>query len=853
MATIPLTHACPPAGNAFCGITALFALAAVLVFLPVTAHAEVGAAYLQKRFAVLDSALLHIPRFPEVRTKEVEPVNGLFRKLITQYPEVVLVLRTNAKGIVVNDIERQGKAGGLHANVSDSVWYTSPKKSLDPWFGPLVKENRRSYLFWSVPLTAHTPLGGDRFVGVVAIKIDIFDCFKDLAAQAKGPFEILLNGKSFYYLSWTDSIPFDETDVTIPGNVSLGVRMPKTVREKANQKVDVAGRNPRQEEYRTESGRLVKVEPAQQADTDLMSRTEDAALQERGEANGRQSMPLDNMWLILASVALLLAVTVGGAFFVGRRRARKSPVVPPDAGRKQEVKVDLSERMPAPDGPAVLPAAQASGIVTRTTMDAAGMSVDEIVVSQEAVPLFDPSQDSAHPGATPEPGLGVEPVLISPSVKEEVKNEFLRTMTEADKEELARAARDEVMREMRPKLETELREALKAEITGQVSTQVRVEIEKQEWDRIYKQELEAQQSVARQQIIDKEVPLFMDAERLRLSKDIKEKVAESDSIKYEEEARTALRAQVARKLLVEEADRIRSEELEKLRASLTATLAEEEAPKLAARIKDTLTHELRQKIEANERDVIREGILAELKASIREELLTTEHDRVRASQLERLERELYSEIVVMEKEGIRKAIVDAITREERTRVESEERREIIENERNRLLAKESPALREKMRLQIRNEEMQTIREAVKSEIYSETVQVIRAGLEEKYASAVQEELAGMKEGLGKKVRTDLRTGLQQEYRELAEGIEQLSALLAKNESLQSLGQTVTLLSEEKKKYKYFNLNAAQTESLLDYLRRVHSRFTIYLDMLDKSVRELMLKLGSVKTKLDSEV
>jgi hypothetical protein len=207
----------------------------------------------------------------------------------------------------------------------------------------------------------------------------------------------------------------------------------------------------------------------------------------------------------------------------------------------------------------------------------------------------------------------------------------------------------------------------------------------------------------------------------------------------------------------------------------------------------------------------------------------------------------------MEKEGIRKTIVDAITREEHARVESEERQEIIDKERNRLLAKESPALREKMKLQIRNEEMQAIRESVKSEIYAETVQVIRAGLEEKYASAVHEELAGMKKGLGRKARTDLRSGLQREYSEVMDGVEQLSAVLAKNEALQSLGQTVTLLSEEKKKYKYFNLNAAQTESLLDYLRRVHSRFTIYLDTVDKSIRELMLKLCSVKSKLDSEV
>src|SRR5271157_1302328 len=269
-------------------------------------------------------------------------------------------------------------------------------------------------------------------------------------------------------------------------------------------------------------------------------------------------------------------------------------------------------------------------------------------------------------------------------------------------------------------------------------------------------------------------------------------------------------------------------------------------------MRETLAREIREKLETGEGDVIREGILTEIRTGVRDELLTTERERIRAEQLDKLERELSGEIIGAEKEKIRSALLEKVAREERERVKSEDRPAILEAERSRLLAEESPALREELRRKIRSQEMEAIRESVKSEIYLETVQAIRNGLEEKYASAVRDQLAGMKQGLGKKARTDLKSGLENDYLGLTEGVEHLLAVLADSEALKSLGQTVTLLSDEKKKYKYFNLNAVQTESLLDYLKRVHARFGIYFDDVDQRVRGLMLKLGSLKNKLDSE-
>ena len=69
--------------------------------------------------------------------------------------------------------------------------------------------------------------------------------------------------------------------------------------------------------------------------------------------------------------------------------------------------------------------------------------------------------------------------------------------------------------------------------------------------------------------------------------------------------------------------------------------------------------------------------------------------------------------------------------------------------------------------------------------------------------------------------------------------------------MDSLSQTIILLHDEKKKYKYFNLNTAQTESLLEYLKRVQNRFNIFLDKLDEAIREMALKVNSIMNTLDN--
>lgn len=868
-------------------------LAATALFCFAGARGAQTPGYLQKHFVELDSALSIIPRLPQARMKEVEPVNGLFRKIMARYPDIEDIFRTNSKGVVVNEVDRQGRNSLVHTDVGDSAWYAEPKKTTGRWYGSFVKENKRQFVVWSVPLSVTMPAGGTRFAGIVAFKIDVFSCFKNFAAHAGSPFEILLDGKSLYYLSWTENTPFDESDVELPGDIVLQLRTAKPLFGKSSRQPAATPI----EEPTIHKPAIADTEHELAAPVsrphvvEQQAKIEDSVALSQADAQPSRKVVSQNLWLVLAAVAVLLALVFCAALLYGRSR-RRAPVKK-DAVAPDQIDVPVTdEDLPV----SIEPYKKIPEIAIESVREPAAADQENPVFESTATqPLPEPAivfvqQVFADP---PVPELSSEDrEQIALRVKEraeaeyaediknqavadltkeicarvkeehaerlaalaktELKDEMKSSISAGEREELARDARTELAQEAKAEAEREVRDALAQEIRSQLSDEIRVEVLEKHRDEIYKSELETLTAAVRQQLVEKEMPDIIESHRYRLSAEIGAKVAASLTESYEEKARENLRAEISKKVAKEETERISAEETGRLLDAIREKLTNEDGRKISEDIRRELTVELRQTIGATELDAIRENILAEMRSSIREELLTTDHDSVRAQQLDKLEKELYAEIESTERERLRETLLDKMKNEVREQIDTVERWTIIEAEKQRLLAEETPVLREQIRLAIRQEELQAIHESAKEEIYAETVDSIRSEIAEKSEQTVLEKLADIKAGLGKKVRTDLRTGLQDEYKELMENVEKLSTLLANNEALQSLGQTVALLSEEKKKYKYFNLNAAQTESLLDYLRRIHARFNIYNDGFDQHIRELMLKLGSVKNKLDNE-
>jgi hypothetical protein len=673
-----------------CLLCAAFFLAALL-------HGDgraAGAEYLQKKIDTIDSIITLIPSLPEARMKEVAPVNVFFRKIITQYPEIVLIMRTNSKGAIVNYVDKEGENAGLGSGVADSDWYAMPKKNMAPWYGKLTKENRRSCLLWS------RPLGGERFGGVVAFKIDITTCFKDFALTTRGPFQILLDGKSFYYLSWNDGVPFKEYDVAVPGGIIFTVRLAKTAGVK-DQDPKASGSVSKKEEKKepgSGSSRAVIPQGTRIALNDKNSRSDIPG--KNGSQEPRPSSYRNLGPILFGTAVFLTLVFLGGVIFSRLRkrntlatinRARHGWIMP----HKVDSLADDEKLYPAPDRISMIDKREAAASLTETIAEPVPVTV-KMGRAPSPNPLSEEDRamikEQERKKAEEQYARQVrEDVLmeLSQQIRESVRrenevcfraeavenlrSEIKRTLEECGREELLSEVRREAAKEIRKEMEQELRVTLRDELTALV----RKQLDEQERNSIYKNELEILTGVIRRQIVENEMPGLIAEHRRRLDGEMREKVAESLTEKYQEQARAALQKEIAEKVLKEDAGRITTEETNAFRESVQRRLAE-------------------------------------------------------------------------------------------------------------------------------------------------------------------------------KARADVKTGIGEEYRRLMDTMERLSGTLASSDALDSLGQTITLLSEEKKKYKYFNLNTAQTESLLDYLKRVHSRFNIYLDQVDQNIRELMLSLGTVKNKLDNE-
>jgi hypothetical protein len=236
---------------------------------------------------------------------------------------------------------------------------------------------------------------------------------------------------------------------------------------------------------------------------------------------------------------------------------------------------------------------------------------------------------------------------------------------------------------------------------------------------------------------------------------------------------------------------------------------------------------------------------------IESELLEREYDAIVADRRESLKEQIRKEIAEKEQESIRDDLLMQITQEERARINSDELGQIIEKERNRIAEEEAPALREQIRAELREQELEAMHTRVKNEISAETSQAIRETCEAEYNDLLEKKMAEYRDIIERRLYSEMKKSILDEYHTLTEDLERLSGSISNVEVLESLSQTITLLSDEKKKYKYFNLNSAQTESLLEYLKRVQSRFNIFFDKIDESLREMELKINSVMNKLDN--
>jgi hypothetical protein len=768
----------------------LCVMALLLTFRLVMGQTPVG--LLEQQFKRADSALSNLLERPETRMKEIAPVEDLFGEALSDWAEFTTVLRTNSKGQIVNIATRDDSAFVKNADVSNKDWYSEPQESKRPYYGPIVYENQRSYLFWSKPILVRNSLGLPRFGGVIAAKISLPVCFKLFAARFQGPFQIVLKGKEFYYLSWDERAPYEEKTVHVPGVSGLTCRFvskkqspdsmsassasaaaPKVIAAKGTEIHDMAI---------TAKNRMVNAPVV-----DNRNNITAAPLKKTPAQAGMNKITVPGLVGTIAILALFIT-----GLFVSRARKNRVGKTPPAIESPKELD------------------------------DAIRQSLDNEL--QQNIPM-------------PE---------MEEKARADLTQELKKEVFEKEADIIKNNVRAEIRENIRSEIRTNEALAMRAVVEQELTDSWREEIKTQQYEVVRERELENIKKIVQEKLLEKEMPLLVETYRKELSKEIRQKIVGAFSGQIEESARQALREEITQKLRESEYERLVLEEKEKLRGSI----AEKEMEPIRERLHEELTEQIKAEVR-EETEGVRGRLREEMAIKIRRELQEREYEALVNNHRDELKKRIHDEIAEKDLPAIRDEMRSRIVEEERTRINDRERPEIVEAERNRLREQEGPGLRQEIRVALHEEEVEAMHARVKTEIYTETVQSLKAGLEEKYRGAVEKELEKYKDEFEKRVRGEIKGRIKSEYHGLIEHIEGLSRSMDNVEALDSLTQTIALLHEEKKKYKYFNLNTAQTESLLEYLKRVQNRFGIFLDKLDEAVREMVLKVNSVMNTLDN--
>jgi len=823
-----------------------------------------GVALLQRQFMRSDSAVATLVNKPETRMKEIAPAESLFQASLSQHPEFLCIIRTNSKGSIVNAVSREDTVFFRAADVADQPWYEASQKTLKPYYGPPQNSrDKHTVLFWSRPIRVRNNLGILRFGGVVSVQINAIEICRQFSNAYSGRFQILLDGKGLYHRGSDSSLRMIEKPVRVPGISGLTCRFvadtsavsESGVKDSADVSASGLMKKKEADSQAFSPGISSVVQPAQ-AETAVYPRRQLSYPSGRLPVGIHESTVWKMGWVGTCIIIFVFCLV----WFLLRRakkqRAAQSVAVIAASGGADGIHDPvLSDLHADTTGQLVENEEISPKVPLPQAQDIEELKVNPDKSIGEAAPeqpleTGEPQTESGRIEYMASSVSQEEEAALRQRVRAELFQEIKRDIIDKETTEIRNAVIAELKADIRHKLEKNEAEAIRAALQQEITGAWRAEIQEKYYAAFREKEMENLVKIIREKIVEKEMPLLVEQQRAALSEEIREKMAATFSQQIEEHQRSVLKAEIVKKLQLEEYPHLLQHERDTLRSALALQVADKETKTFEAQARDELAGKIRTHL-LSETESIENRLREELTQSIRAELVQRERDSIIVRVREETEDRLRAELIENERQAIHDRLLDEMTRQQRERIAMEELQSIIESERRRIAQEEAPALRQQLRTQVREEELEALHARVKTELYAETVDALRGGLEEKYAALLESRTTQNRQQAYNQAFTEIRRTMEEEYRNLIDHVERLSGSMTKIEALDSLSQTITLLTDEKKKYKYFNLNSAQTESLLEYLKRVQSRFNIFLDKVDESVREVELKINSVMNKLSN--
>jgi len=153
---------------------------------------------------------------PAVQKTRIADVDRYFVAVLKKNQVFHSLLKTNSKGIIISEAIRGKAPSHDYRNIANQQWYQFIARAMKDYHG-FLEEGGRYYLFWAAPVIMTSGAGKQRFNGVIAVKIDLWDCFHRISGSIEKPFLVRLNDKSLYSHKWKKELASTQEPLDIPG------------------------------------------------------------------------------------------------------------------------------------------------------------------------------------------------------------------------------------------------------------------------------------------------------------------------------------------------------------------------------------------------------------------------------------------------------------------------------------------------------------------------------------------------------------------------------------------------------------------------------------------------------------
>jgi hypothetical protein len=231
----------------------------------------------EQYFATLKKDFDKVADNPVMKKPKSKSINGLFVTALKRHQPIYSFMRTNAKGVMVNEVVRGQipekakknvkEKNAKEQNVKDQEWFKKISKTATEYYGfTFIEENGRYYLFWVNPILDKKK----RFGGAVVAQIDLWDCFHEMSKETTEPFLIRLGGKSLYSDKWKGA----KNTIDVPLEVAGVEKISLTNEKPAAAAAAAAGPDTSLSSYHKDTGAVAAVAPALFNDTLAKKKTQ---------------------------------------------------------------------------------------------------------------------------------------------------------------------------------------------------------------------------------------------------------------------------------------------------------------------------------------------------------------------------------------------------------------------------------------------------------------------------------------------------------------------------------------------------------------------------------------------------